>query len=46
MIKCFFYQKMIIFLLNNQHKKKKEKYINLAGIKFGGWRISLNLTGI
>ena len=27
-------------------KKKKKKKINLAGIKFGGWRISLNLAGI
>ena len=27
-------------------KKKKRKYINLAGIKFGGWQISLNLAGI
>ena len=29
-----------------KNQKKKRKDINLAGIKFGGWQISLNLAGI
>ena len=39
------YDKLYIFLLTTRIKKKK-KCINLAGIKLGGWQISLNLAGI
>ena len=36
-----FFIKKLYFLLTTRIKKKKN--INLARIKFGGWRISLNL---
>ena len=32
--------------MKKKRKKERKKHINFAGIKFGGWRISLNLAGI
>ena len=36
----------VVWADEKKRKKERKKHINFAGIKFGGWRISLNLAGI